>query len=91
MVWITRWRATEDAAREGAVKLPVFGIIREKAPSLALLNKASLLPRFNADISGRLNSYNYVYPSFNVINKGRITLDANGQHRSLAEIPGKAD
>jgi hypothetical protein len=85
---------TEDAAREEAVRLPVFGIIRENSAFLGIIEQGESVATINADISGRLNSYNYVYPSFNVVNKGEVTLDANGQQRSLPkfqENPMKAD
>ncbi|ACT02873.1 DUF5696 domain-containing protein [Paenibacillus sp. JDR-2] len=85
---------TEDASREEAVRLPVFGIIRENGAFLGIIEQGESVATINADISGRLNSYNYVYPSFNVINKGQVTLDANGQQRSLPkfqENPMKSD
>ncbi|SFF08551.1 hypothetical protein SAMN05216378_5034 [Paenibacillus catalpae] len=85
---------TEDAAREEAVRLPVFGIIRENSAFLGIIEEGESVATINADISGRLNSYNYVYPSFNVVNKGQVTLDANGQQRSLPkfqENPMKSD
>ncbi|WP_336790444.1 DUF5696 domain-containing protein [Paenibacillus sp. MMO-177] len=85
---------TEDAAREEAVRLPVFGIIRGDSAFLGIIEEGESVATINADISGRLNSYNYVYPSFNVINKGQVTLDANGQQRSLPkfqENPMKSD
>ncbi|MCM3629835.1 DUF5696 domain-containing protein [Paenibacillus glycanilyticus] len=85
---------TEDAAREEAVRLPVFGILRGNSAFLGVIEQGESVATINADISGRLNSYNYVYPSFNVINKGQVTLDANGQQRSLPkfqENPMKSD
>ncbi|WP_435164383.1 DUF5696 domain-containing protein [Paenibacillus glycanilyticus] len=85
---------TEDTSREEAVRLPVFGIIRENGAFLGIIEQGESVATINADISGRLNSYNYVYPSFNVINKGQVTLDANGQQRSLPkfqENPMKSD
>ena len=85
---------TEDSAREEAVRLPVFGIIRENSAFLGIIEQGESVATINADISGRLNSYNYVYPSFNVVNKGQVTLDANGQQRSLPkfqENPMKSD
>ncbi|MDQ0899479.1 DUF5696 domain-containing protein [Paenibacillus sp. V4I7] len=85
---------TEDAAREEAVRLPVFGVIRENSAFLGIIEQGESAATIHADISGRLNSYNYVYPSFYVINKGQVTLDANGQQRSLPkfqENPMKSD
>ena len=41
----------------------MFGIIEEGASVAAI----------NADVNGRENSYNYVYPSFYVVNKDDVT------------------
>ncbi|WP_274652138.1 DUF5696 domain-containing protein [Paenibacillus humicola] len=85
---------TEDPAREEAIRLPVFGLIREGGAFLGIVEKGAPVATINADVGGRLNSYNYVYPSFNVVNEDEITLDANGQQRSLPrfqEHPMKSD
>src|SRR5690606_8304207 len=37
----------------------------------------------SADVSGRLNSYNFVYPSFTLINTDDVSLQAEDQERSL--------
>ncbi|WP_183597229.1 DUF5696 domain-containing protein [Paenibacillus phyllosphaerae] len=84
----------EDPAREQEVRLPVFGIIREGRAMLGIIEEGASVATINADIAGRLNGYNYVYPSFYVVNKGEVTLDANGQQRSLPkfqERPMKSD
>lgn len=86
---------TEDAIREQAVRLPVFGIIREGGGAfLAIIEKGASVATIHADVGGRLNSYNYVYPSFYVINKDEVTLEADGQQRTLPkfqERPVKTD
>lgn len=84
----------ENAVREQTVRLPVFGIIKEEGAFLGIIEKGAAAATINADVSGRLNSYNYVYPSFTVINKGDLTLNAGGQKRSLPmfqEEPMKTD
>lgn len=78
--------ATEDANQEQKVRLPVFGIIREDSAFLGIIEQGAAAATINADVSGRLNSYNYVYPSFYVVNKGDVTLDANGQRRTLPKF-----
>ena len=78
---------TEEAIREQAVRLPVFGIIREDGGAfLAIIEKGASVATINADVGGRLNSYNYVYPSFYVINKDEVTLQAGDQHRTLPKF-----
>lgn len=85
---------TENAVRTQEARLPVFGIIREGGAFLGIIEEGEAVATINADVSGRLNSYNYVYPSFTVLNKGDLSLDANGQQRTLPafqENPMKTD
>lgn len=77
---------TEDANQEEKVRLPVFGVIHEQSAILGIIEQGASVATINADINGRLNSYNYVYPSFYVVNKGEVTLDANGQRRSIPKF-----
>lgn len=75
-------------------RLPVFGIIREDSAFIGIIEEGASVATISADVSGRLNSYNYVYPTFTVVNKGDLNLDANGQQRSLPkfqEHPMKSD
>jgi hypothetical protein len=76
----------EDAGSEQTVRLPVFGVIRERSAFLGIIEEGAPAATINADISGKLNSYNYVYPSFTVINKGSVTLQANAQERTLPKF-----
>ena len=85
---------TREAAREQPVRLPVFGIIRESGALLGIIEQGASAAVINADVAGKLNSYNYVYPAFYVINKGQVTLQANSQERTLPkfqEQPMKTD
>ncbi|MBB3128788.1 hypothetical protein FHS19_003463 [Paenibacillus rhizosphaerae] len=83
-------KTTEDAKTEQPVRLPVFGIIRESGAILGIIEEGASAAAIHADISGKLNSYNYVYPSFNVMNKGEVTLQANGQERTLPRFQEQA-
>ncbi|MFC5467044.1 DUF5696 domain-containing protein [Lederbergia graminis] len=77
---------TESASHELGARLPVFGMVYEDSAMLGVIEEGAEVASINADISGRLNSYNYVYPSFIVINKDDVTLDANGKQRSLPKF-----
>ena len=44
--------------------LPVFGIHKPDAGMVALIESGDALATVTADVSGRKNSYNYVFPSF---------------------------
>ncbi|WP_019636925.1 DUF5696 domain-containing protein [Paenibacillus fonticola] len=79
----------ENAVKEQTVRLPVFGMIREGSAFLGIIEEGAAEAVINADVSGRLNSYNYVYPTFTVLNKGQVTLQANGQERTLPKFQEK--
>lgn len=76
----------ETVERSQEVRLPVFGMIRDGGAFIGIIEEGEAAATINADVSGRLNSYNYVYPTFTVINKGDLSLDANGQQRSLPKF-----
>ncbi|PWW07210.1 hypothetical protein DFQ01_102102 [Paenibacillus cellulosilyticus] len=87
-------KTVEDASYEQAVRLPVFGIIKNHGALLGIIEEGAAVAAVNADISGKLNGYNYVYPSFTLTNKGLVTLTANSQERTLPhfqEDPLKTD
>ncbi|AFH62803.1 DUF5696 domain-containing protein [Paenibacillus caseinilyticus] len=86
--------SAEDGLWEEKARLPVFGMIRREGAFLGIIEEGDSVASVNAEVSGKLNGYNYVYPSFYVINKDQVTLDANGQERSLPrfqENPTKSD
>lgn len=79
---------------EQPVRLPVFGMIKESGAFLGIIESGAPVAAVKADVSGRLNSYNYAHPIFNVINKGEVTLLAGSIQRSLPkfqEEPMKTD
>jgi len=73
----------DDIKTEETIRLPVFGLIKEDRAMLGMIEGGAAVATINADVSGRLNSYNFVYPSFTVINKGDVTLQTDEQARSL--------
>lgn len=74
---------TEDAVNTQEIRLPVFGILKEGGAILGIIEEGAPAATVNADISGKINSYNYVYPSFTVLNKADMSLNANNQQRSI--------
>ena len=68
------------------VRLPVFGILKEGRAMLGMIEQGAAVASVTADISGKINSYNYVYPSFIVVNKDDITLNADGAVRTLPKF-----
>lgn len=85
---------TDFLAKDEKIRLPVFGVIKKDGAFLSIIEQGASVARINADVSGRLNSYNYVYPSFYVLNKDEVTLRASDQRRRLPkfqEEPMKTD
>ncbi len=84
----------EDREEETA-RLPVFGLIKESGDAvLGIIEEGASVATISADVSGRVNNYNYVFPTFTVISKGDVTLQANQQERTLPrfqEEPMKTD
>ncbi|MHA7583918.1 DUF5696 domain-containing protein [Paenibacillus vandeheii] len=77
-----------DSSEERA-RLPVFGLIRESGAFLGIIEEGAAVAVVNADISGKLNSYNNVYPSFYVVNKSDVTLQASDMVRTLPKFQKK--
>src|SRR5699024_752738 len=74
---------SSDVRTDETVRLPVFGLIKEDRAVLGIIEEGAASATISADISGRLNSYNFVYPTFTLINKDDVTLQAEDQERSL--------
>lgn len=77
-----------DSSEERA-RLPVFGLIREGGAFLGIIEEGAAVAVVNADISGKLNSYNNVYSSFYVVNKSDVTLQASDMVRTLPKFQKK--
>lgn len=87
-------KSVKDDSLEEKARLPVFGMLRKDGAFLGIIEEGDSVASVHADVSGRLHSYNHIYPSFYVINKDQVSLDANGQERSLPryqENPTKSD
>jgi len=64
-------------------RIPVFGIIKENGAFLGIIEEGAPVAIINADISGRMNSYNYVYPAFYVVNMDTVVLQGEDQKRTF--------
>lgn len=79
----------EASSSESKARLPVFGVIRPEGAFLGIIEEGDAVATVNADISGKLNSYNNVYPSFYVVNKSDITLQSSDMVRTLPKFQNK--
>ncbi|MFS0725570.1 DUF5696 domain-containing protein [Paenibacillus sp. 1P07SE] len=78
--------SSQTYSRDEKVRLPVFGILKEGRAMLGMIEQGAAVASVTADISGKINSFNYVYPSFIVVNKDDITLNADGAVRTLPKF-----
>lgn len=70
--------------KETAARLPVFGMKYEDRAFVAIIEKGDAVAAVEADVSGRLNDYNTVYPSFTIHNLEEVTL-TNGWRSSTVK------
>lgn len=56
------------------VRLPIFGIKHENSAIFAEITNGDALANIIAEVSGSLNSYNYVYPSFVLRGSEKVSM-----------------
>lgn len=78
-------------AKGEKARMPVFGIIKESSNSalFGIIEEGASVAAINADVNGRENSYNYVYPSFYVVNKDDVTLQSEDKRREFPRYQQK--
>jgi len=72
---------TEFLVEAEKARIPIFGVIKKSGDLLGIIEEGASVAAINADVSGRENSYNYVYPSFYVIHKDDVVLQGEDQRR----------
>jgi hypothetical protein len=55
-------------------RMPVFGIKKEKSAVFCEITGGDTLANINANVSGNLNSYNYVYPYFTLRGSEKVSM-----------------
>jgi len=66
-------------------RMPIFGIKKENGAIFAEITNGDALANIIADISGKTNSYNYVYPSFTL--RGTEKVSMFGAEGVAADLP----
>ncbi|MBS4178993.1 DUF5696 domain-containing protein [Lederbergia citrea] len=79
-----------DNVTSESIKLPVFGMKRGDHAFLSIIEEGDGIAAIEADVSGRLNSYNAIYSSYVVKSSGEITL-AGGNRSSTTSIFQKGE
>ncbi len=54
--------------------LPVFGMKKGNSAFLAVIESGDAIASVNASVSGKLNGYNYIYPSFELTTKMKMSV-----------------
>lgn len=67
------------------VKLALYGLCREKSSIFATIEDGASFAYLNAGVSGKINEYNYVYPTF--VLRGNDKLSMFGTTGNEADIP----
>lgn len=70
--------------KDEVARLPVFGMKYEDHAFLGIIDKGDAVASVEADVSGRLNQYNTVYPSFTLNSIEEVTL-TNGWRSSTVK------
>ncbi len=68
-----------------SAKLALYGLFRETSAVFATIEDGASLAYVNAGVSGKINEYNYVYPTFVV--RGNDKLSMFGTTGNEADIP----
>ena len=63
--------------------LPVFALSNSKAGFLASIEKGYEAAGISADISGKLNDYNFIYPFFNLYSADEVALTSNSYDKFI--------
>lgn len=67
------------------ITMSLFGLCKENATILATIEDGASLASITAGVSGNINNYNYVYPSFVI--RGSETLEMFGTTGNEASLP----
>jgi len=65
-------------------RMPVYGLKSGSEAWFAVIEAGDAIASINSDISGKLNSYNYVYSRFNVRGEDVLEMTAGGKSKEIS-------
>ncbi|MFC5528737.1 DUF5696 domain-containing protein [Cohnella yongneupensis] len=71
-----------------SVRMPVYGMKKDAGAWFAVIDQGDAIASINADVSGKLNSYNYVYSRFNIRGEDTLEMTSGGKTK---EVPIMSD
>ncbi len=64
----------KEPEKQESIRIPLYGMIKENGGFAAIITKGDAQTSLNADTSGRVDSYNKIYPTFHIRENELITL-----------------
>lgn len=79
-VKVQRTKSTYDQS----ARLPVFGMRNNGQAFFAIIEQGDAVATIRADIGGKVHSYNYVYPQFELLAQDHIQINASAKAGQVA-------
>ncbi|MDQ6418422.1 DUF5696 domain-containing protein [Paenibacillus sp. LHD-117] len=82
--------ALSNPLQNRVARLPVFGMKQENEGFVAIIENGDAIGNIEADISGRTNSYNYVFSSYELSASEQLTLSGNWNSQTVSRFQKQA-
>ncbi|UVI30229.1 DUF5696 domain-containing protein [Paenibacillus spongiae] len=72
-----------------AARMPVYGMKADEGAWFAVIDEGDAIASINADVSGKLNAYNYVYSTFAIRGEDTLEMTSGGKSKEVAITSGE--